>query len=191
MTPNLRKRSNSARSLDGAHFEIEGSRFVSLNLIEITHMRFSKQLLFAISSVAVLGCESPVSPRELVLLAAAEAKWAARGFSDYSVEVVHSCGECSAQASQLTRIEVVGGAVVRTVNLVTGEIIMGDGHQSSPVEGLFAWIRQANKTHGLKDLEVSFDDRLGYPTYVATFYGSEIQDGGGAVYLSHVLPLTL
>jgi len=150
----------------------------------------SRLLLLALSSVPAIGCSSPVSPRELALLVAAEAKWAAKGFSDYSVEVIHSCGECPAQARQLARIEVVGGSVVRVVIVATGEVIGGDGGSWTPVEGLFAWIRQANKAPGLKRLDVSFDDHLGYPTYVASFYGSEIQDAGGATYLSHVLPLT-
>ena len=153
-------------------------------------MTCPRQLRLMISVVALIGCGSPVSPRELVLLSAAEAKWAAKGFTDYSVDIIHSCGECSAQARQLARVEVVGGAVVRVVILATGEVVAGDEHESGPVEELFAWIRQANKSPGLKRLDVSFDDHYGYPTYVASFYGSEVQDGGGATYLSHLMPLT-
>lgn len=155
-------------------------------------MTRSLEWLMAISAIGMIGCHaSPVSPTEMRELSVAEAKWASKGFADYSVDVIISCGECPPQSGRLTRVEVVDGNFFRAVVVATGEDISNTYQgMRTPVESQFAWIRRANSEPQLKDLVVTFDAQLGYPTSVSSMYDRSLADGGGAVYLSNVKPLT-
>lgn len=142
-------------------------------------------------SVAMLGCgTSPLSPAESNQLIAAEARWAARGFTDYSVEVRIVCGQCAPYLRERIRVDVIDGAFHRAVLVATGEDISdryeGDG---TPVESQFARIRRANGDLDLGDLVVTFDERFGYPAYVASRHDPSVQDADEAVYLSKLQPL--
>lgn len=151
------------------------------------------RMLLAMSALTLGGCQSsPVSVTELRHLAAAEAKWASKGFTDYSVDVRISCGECPPRSGQLTRVDVQAGAFLRAVIVATGEDISAEyGGPRTPVESQFAWIRQANRESLLRDLVITFDAELGFPSYVASMYDPSLADGGGATYLSDVRPLVV
>ena len=155
-------------------------------------MTRTSQCLFIASALGILGCQSsPVSTTEVSQLFAAEAKWATKGFSDYSVEVLISCGECPPHSNQWVRVEVVDGTFLRAEIVATGEDISDEFlGLRTPVESQFAWIRQANNQPDLEDLQVTFDEQLGYPSYVASRYDPALMDAGGAVRLRAVKPLT-
>ena len=79
---------------------------------------------FTVSALVVLAasltaCESPLSLGELRALADAEARWAGRGFQDYTFEIRRSCF-CEPLITQWARVEVVGGQMTRVVLLDTG-----------------------------------------------------------------------
>jgi Family of unknown function (DUF6174) len=139
-----------------------------------------RRLIPVLVLAAVSGCDGPeraVSPRELTQLARAEAKWAAKGFANYSFERIASCGNCPNRATQLARVDVVDGVVVAELGGWT------------TVESTFAWIRRVNMEEGIERLDVTFDDRLGFPTFVAWFYRPTYADPGAALTLRSVVPL--
>jgi len=151
----------------------------------------------AVCAMATAGCHEspvapvlPVSPTEAMELVRAEATWAAKGFESYAIEVRIACGECPRYGNQSVRVEVVGGAFNRAVLVATGEEISEDyGGYRTPVESLFARIRDANSDPNLRDLVVEYDATYGYPTSVITRYESSIQDGDGGVTLRNLEPL--
>lgn len=68
---------------------------------------------------ATVACKSPLSPLELVELNAAEARWAARPFQSYAIEMSASCF-CDPILNQWARVEVVNGIVNRVVLVDSG-----------------------------------------------------------------------
>lgn len=143
------------------------------------HLRRLKQSLL-LSLVGVLACQSPLSPEEREGLRAAEARWADRGFTDYSIETRSSCF-CGTEVLNWVRIEVVDGQVVRATILETGEVIT-DGRIGywETVEELFESIHESNDREYLTEVTVEFDEALGFPTEVQWIYDSSIQDAGGS-----------
>ena len=154
-------------------------------------MRSILRCLMAVGAVATAGChESPVSPSEAMGLVRAEAKWAAKGFDSYSIEVWISCGECPRYANQAVRVEIVGGVFNRAVLLSTGEDITEDyGGSHAPVESQFGRIRRANSVPDLEDLMVEYDATYGYPSSVASHYDPSLADAGSGVLLRNLEPL--
>jgi Family of unknown function (DUF6174) len=152
-----------------------------------------RRLIPVLVLAAVSGCDGPeraVSPRELTQLARAEAKWAAKGFANYSFERIASCGNCPNRATQLARVDVVDGVVVRVVMVLSGEVVpVAELGGWTTVESTFAWIRRVNMEEGIERLDVTFDDRLGFPTFVAWFYRPTYADPGAALTLRSVVPL--
>jgi hypothetical protein len=150
-----------------------------------------RHLLLA-TLVMVLGagaCQSPLSPSEHRLLAAAEQRWAARGFSDYSIESSTSCF-CPPEMTGWTRIEVVDGQVRKATLLETGEVVTDIRlNYWSSVESLFATIRNSSRDDWIADLEVAFDPILGFPTVVGWVPEDGIVDGGATRTLRNAQPL--
>lgn len=141
--------------------------------------------------LAVVACQSPLSPSELRLLAGAEHRWAARGFSDYSVETSTSCF-CPPELTGWTRIEVVGGQVRKATLLETGEVITDmrlNYWSTRTVEALFASIRASGGEIYLADVKVTFDRLLGFPTLVRWIAESDVLDGGRSVMLRNAQQL--
>jgi hypothetical protein len=61
----------------------------------------------AILGICLAACQSPLSSSERLRLAEGEAKWAARGYGDYSIEMRRSCF-CAPEVNAWARVEVVG-----------------------------------------------------------------------------------
>jgi len=143
---------------------------------------------FTVSALVVLAasltaCESPLSPAELRALADAEARWAARGFQDYTFEIRRSCF-CEPLITQWARVEVLGGQMTRVVLLDTGAEV-------PPAQRgrFFTNIRAANQNELLDDVIVEYDQQLGFPTRVRFITKPDILDGGSASYLRNAGPL--
>jgi hypothetical protein len=80
----------------------------------------SYQVVLAIAlPVWLSACASPLSTGELRALSDAEARWARRGFQDYTFETMRSCF-CDPLVTQWARVEVRGGVATRVVFLETG-----------------------------------------------------------------------
>ena len=160
-------------------------------------MRSILRCLMAVCAMATAGCHEspvapvlPVSPTEAMELVRAEATWAAKGFESYAIEVRIACGECPSYASQSVRVEVVGGVFNRAVLVATGEDITEDyGGYRTPVESMFARIRNANSDPNLRDLVVEYDETFGYPSSVASHYDPSLADAGSGVLLRNLEPL--
>ena len=149
---------------------------------------------FTVSALVVLAasltaCESPLSPAELRALADAEARWAARGFQDYTFEIRRSCF-CEPLITQWARVEVVGGQMTRVVLLDTGaEVPPAQRGRFVTVEQVFTSIRAANQNELLDDVIVEYDQQLGFPTRVRFIAKPDILDGGSASYLRNAGPV--
>ena len=145
--------------------------------------------LVALLAVSLAACSPPLSPSELIALAEAEARWAARGFDDYAVEMRQACF-CPDVVVHWARVEVVNGAVSRVFLLESATELPSNEHGYFPtVEQLFNSIRRANDVESLEDVEVAFDPELGFPTTVSFRSNPEILDGGGAYYLRSAGPI--
>jgi len=138
---------------------------------------------FTVSALVVLAasltaCESPLSLGELRALADAEARWAGRGFQDYTFEIRRSCF-CEPLITQWARVEVVGGQMTRVVLLDTGaEVPPAQRGRFVTVEQVFTSIRAANQNELVDDVIVEYDQQLGFPTRVRSITRPDILDGG-------------
>lgn len=130
-----------------------------------------------------------LSVSELRRLAQAESRWAARGFSDYSVEMRRSCF-CAPETTEWTRLDVVGGTLVRATVLGSGVVIEDSRLQAwRTVEQVFEEIRAANRSgEWLADLEASYDPVLGFPTEVSFVSKPDILDAGLLYSLRNARP---
>ena len=143
----------------------------------------------AIGSALLSACSSPLSPKEVLELADAEARWAARPFADYTFETSSSCF-CDPEISQWARVEVTAGGVTRVVLLASGTEVAPDRRQYfSTVERLFTRIRQGQHDSYLADISAEYDPQLGYPTLIRFVPEPNVLDGGSVHYARNVAPL--
>jgi len=140
-------------------------------------------------ATGLLACESPLSTSERLRLAEGEAKWSARGYRDYSIEMRRSCF-CAPEVNGWARVEVVAGAVQRVTLLESGEIIT-DSRRSywATVEQLFQSLRETEEGDWLEDLAFTLDPLLGYPTEISWISIPNVQDAGATQYLRNPAPL--
>jgi len=109
--------------------------------------------------------ELPLSRYELMRLEIAESRWRAHGPANYTYEAQRSSG---ASFPGWLRVEVRNGTTVRVTRIDTGEE-MGERHARSypPIEQFFEGIRGSNSVPYVGDLQVEFDEELGFPTLIA------------------------
>ena len=154
----------------------------------MTGLRSFYAPLLALLGVSLAGCESPLSPGELRLLAQAEARWEARSFPDYTIEMRQACF-CPQEVTQWARLEVRGGRIARVVLLETGAEVPPDKLvYFRTVEQVFASIRQANNADWLEDVVAEYDRLLGFPTQVDFVPKRGILDAGSTFYLRNAAP---
>jgi hypothetical protein len=143
----------------------------------------------AILAIGLVACESPLSTSERLRLAEGEAKWAARGYRDYSIEMRRSCF-CPPEVNAWSRVEVVDGTVVRVTLIETGEIITDSRRTHwSTVELLFADLREIDTEDWLEDIEFTLDPVLGYPTEIRWIASDNVLDAGAIQFLRNPAPL--
>lgn len=142
----------------------------------------------ALLAIGLAACESPLSSSERRLLAEGQAKWAARGYGDYSIEMRRSCF-CVPEVNDWARVEVVAGTVSRVTLLHSGEIIT-DARRTywSTVEQLFRSLRETDQDDWLEDIRFTLDPVLGYPTEVSWISTPNVQDAGATQYLRNPAP---
>jgi hypothetical protein len=152
-------------------------------------MRARRLVSLPVLAIGLVACESPLSSSERRLLAEGEAKWAARGFGDYSIEMRRSCF-CAPEVNVWARVEVVGGTVVRVTQLETGEIIT-DSRRTywDTVEELFSTLRETDEADWLEDIEFTLDPVLGYPAEIRWISTPNVQDAGATQFLRNPAPL--
>jgi len=150
----------------------------------------SYQVILAIAlPVWLSACASPLSTGELRALSDAEARWARRGFQDYTFETMRSCF-CDPLVTQWARVEVRGGVATRVVSLETGAEVSPQQRGYFPtVDGLFNRIRRATTDESLDDIEVEFDPVLGFPTRIVFQTRPNILDGGSETNARSVAPI--
>ena len=145
-------------------------------------------LLFAL---ALLGCseDSPLAPQDVDRLTAAEEKWAARGYTDYTIEVVHNCS-CPPSLRDRARIEVVGGSIRRVFLLGTLATVSDERRRWwRTVEELFQDIRNANDQPWLEHVTFSLDPINGFPTFVHWAAKASSQELEDIIIISNPQPL--
>ena len=116
----------------------------------------------------LFGCrtELPLSTTDQDRLTVAERQWASRGFTNYSIDLIHICS-CPPSFRDRARIEVMGGTVQRVTLLGSLAVITDSRKQRyRTVEEVFQEIRDANGQESLKRVTFSLDPILGIPTYV-------------------------
>lgn len=152
-------------------------------------MRRRSLIPLAILTVGLAACESPLSNSERRLLAEGQAKWAARGYGDYSIEMRRSCF-CPPEINEWARVEVVGGTVSRVTLLHSGEIITDSRRTHwSTVEQLFSSLRETDETGLFEDIEFTLDPVLGYPTEIRWIAPDNVLDAGAIQFLRNPAPL--
>ena len=143
----------------------------------------------ALLAIGLGACESPLSNSERHRLAEGEARWAARGYGNYSIEMRRSCF-CAPEVNRWARVEVVTGAVQRVTLIETGEIIT-DSRRTywSTVEQLFQSIRETDAGDWLEDIEFTLDPVLGYPAETRWISSQNVLDAGATQFLRNPAPL--
>jgi hypothetical protein len=143
----------------------------------------------AILGICLAACQSPLSSSERLRLAEGEAKWAARGYGDYSIEMRRSCF-CAPEVNAWARVEVVAGTVARVTLIDTGEIIIASRRTYwSTVEQLFSSLRETDEGDWLEDIRFILDPVLGYPAEISWISAPNVQDAGATQYLRNPAPL--
>lgn len=152
-------------------------------------MRLGSVVPLSVLALGLVACESPLSSSERRLLAEGEAKWAARGYGDYSIEMRRSCF-CAPEVNVWARVEVTAGTVTRVTLIETGEIIT-DSRRTywTTVEQLFASLRETDEGDWLEDIRFTLDPVLGYPTEISWISTPNVQDAGATQYLRNPAPL--
>lgn len=143
----------------------------------------------SILAIGMAACESPLSTSERRRLAEGEAKWAARGYRDYSIETRRSCF-CPPEINAWARMEVVDGTVARVTLIETGEIIT-DSRRAywATVEQLFSSLRVTDESDWLEDIRFTLDPVLGYPAQISWISTPNVQDAGATQFLRSPAPL--
>ncbi len=145
--------------------------------------------LIGVLSYLLTACTSPLSPGEVLALSKAEARWAARPFQSYTYEIVMSCGECPDIFRRTARVAVSSGQVVGVVLVANDSALAPEDRASfTSVDGLFAQIRSYQHEDWVRDVVVTFDSRLGYPTSISTFAKAGIMDAGATQFISNLVP---
>jgi len=152
-------------------------------------MRLRPLIPLAILGLGLMACESPLSSSERRLLAEGQAKWAARGYGDYSIEMRRSCF-CLPEVTAWARVEVMAGTVARVILIDSGEIIT-DSRRTywSTVEQLFSSLRETDEEDWLEDIEFTLDPVLGYPTEIRWIAPDNVLDAGAIQFLRSPAPL--
>lgn len=152
-------------------------------------MRLGAVLPLWILAIGLGACESPLSTSERRRLAEGEAKWAARGYGDYSIEMRRSCF-CAPEVNAWARVDVVDGTVTRVTLIETGEIITDSRRTYWPtVEQLFSSLRETGDGDWLEDIRFTLDPVLGYPTEISWISSPNVQDAGATQFLRNPAPL--
>ena len=144
--------------------------------------------LVGLLSCVLSACTSPLSPGEVLALSQAESRWAARPFQAYTYEIATSCGECPDLFRQTSRVAVRSGQVVGVVLVANDSALAPEDRASfTSVDGLFAQIRRYQDEDWVRDVAVTFDPQLGYPTSISTFAKAGIMDAGATQYIGHLV----
>lgn len=148
-----------------------------------------------VSALVIAGCElsGVVDPGAFRELAAAEARWKARPFGDYSYEIRILCF-CPPEISQWTRVTVRDGAV-GTAEAVdpNPEYPITTLQYWGPIDSIFLDLRRTmtdRASHTYFDAIVAeYDPQLGYPTNIEYRAKANVADGGSQFLLRNVRPL--
>ena len=138
--------------------------------------------------LAACGAEGgPLDPVEQAELAAAERRWAARSFRDYSFELRRFCS-CPADWRVWSVVQVRGDTVtdVRLIDAASSLPFHQLGEWPT-IDSLFARIRELARHEVIVALSVSFDSQLGFPTVID--FDGNLPDVSGRYEARNVLPL--
>jgi hypothetical protein len=144
----------------------------------------------ALVAAATVSCSSsPLVPSEVRELDRAEARWAARPFRAYSIEMKTSCF-CPPIINEWARVEVVNDSVTRVVLVDSGvEVNSVERASFRTVESVFDAIRSSQRSEWVKDVVAHYDPLLGFPTYVSFIPKDGILDAGSVHYLRNAAAL--
>ncbi len=147
-----------------------------------------RAVLLAVLASGV-SCVSPLSPAELLDLAAAKARWEARPYTSYAIEELQSCF-CPSEITQWVRVEVVDGTVVRAAIVESGAAISRSQlGLFRTVERVFDDISGAGDDQWVEDVIAEYDPILGFPTRVDLVPKQGLVDAGLAIYLRNPTPI--
>ena len=158
--------------------------------------RGSTHMVVTIAAALTLAaCEfsSIVDANDLRLVAAAEARWKARPFADYSYEVRVLCF-CPPEITEWTRVTVRGG-VVTSAEAVEPDpsFPISTLRYWVPIDSLFVDLRLTMTDRALRTyldaIVVDYDPELGYPTNIEYRAKTNVLDGGSQFLLRNVLPV--
>lgn len=148
----------------------------------------TNRALFLAVLASGAACASPLSPAELLDLAAAKARWEARGYANYAIEELQSCF-CPSEIIQWVRVEVVDGAVVRAIVVEGGaEVPQIQLGLFRTVEQVFDDITGAGHYQWVEDVVAEYDPTLGFPTRIDLVPKQGLVDAGLAIYLRNPTP---
>ena len=145
-------------------------------------------LLGALAAPACDAIGPSLEDQRRLALARNRALWVSEGILSYRYTYSYSCGECAAWAQEPVRITVEAGEITSLESVRDdAEPISEDRWEAfDTIEGIFAAIEAAIDARPHR-LEVTYDDRLGYPVSVAVtvtddprllddFWGTSVKD---------------
>lgn len=142
-------------------------------------------------ALVVSACGTDVfSPSEENARAEAEAKWLARPFSNYVVEMRLDC-ICPEPTLAWNRVQVVNGAITLVTPVDGTTPVDSELYPLWPtVEDLFRKLKGPHPDRNVIDIRAQYEATLGYPTQADFIYEGFLSDQTTSYFLRNAGPLT-
>ncbi|HET9065408.1 MAG TPA: DUF6174 domain-containing protein [Gemmatimonadales bacterium] len=140
-------------------------------------------------ALTIASCASPTLPEEREL-ASAEARWDARSFPDYEMELRISC-YCPTEVGDWARVRVEGGRVTQVMRLSDRTIYAPHlWTMWHSIDDIFERLRSVPGSDVYARFTATFDPALGFPREANLIERPNIADAGIAWSIRNVVPFT-
>lgn len=153
------------------------------------HTMLRLALLAGLASTAAACGNDVFSPSEEEARAAAQAKWAARPFINYRMEMRIDC-QCVNPVVNAWHEVVVANGVISSVTPVSGGAPVDTDLHSlwSTIENVFLELRGPHPNENVVDIRAQYDADLGFPTQADFIYSGLFSDATRSYFIRNVGP---
>lgn len=139
-------------------------------------------------ALTIIGCTSPTLPEERELKVA-EARWDARTFPDYEMEIRINCF-CSPEVGEWSRVRIEGDSVTQVMRLSDSTVLAPNlWPMWHSVDRIFERLRDVHGSDVYPRFTATFDPVLGFPREASLIQRPDNADAGIAWSVRNVVPI--
>ncbi|MEO8478085.1 MAG: DUF6174 domain-containing protein [Gemmatimonadota bacterium] len=139
-------------------------------------------------AITIMGCSSPTLPEERDLRAA-QARWDARAFPDYEMDIRIGCF-CPPDVAEWSRVRIVGGIVTEVMRLSDSTVLAPNlWTMWQSIDQIFERLRGVHGSDVYAHFTATFDPALGFPREANLVERPNVADAGIAWSIRRVAPL--